>query len=68
VQAKRRRSKDFTPIFKGAELRPGAVVELRVTQGGAIGRVDRFVIRDAKSPTRVRRCLPPGVSKPRSCA
>jgi hypothetical protein len=67
VKVKKAGRKDFTKLFKRAELKPGAVIDLRVLQTGAIGRVDRFVIRDGKVPKRVLRCLPPGVKKPRAC-
>ena len=43
---------DFTRLFRGAASKPGAVLEVRVLQRGAIGRVDRFRIRDAKPPAR----------------
>ena len=43
-------SKDFTKLFKGAKLKPKAVIDVRVLQTGAIGRVDRFVIRTGKLP------------------
>ena len=58
---------DFTRLFRGARLAPGAVLEVRVLQRGAIGRVDRFRIRDAKLPARQLRCLPPGARTPRNC-
>ena len=59
--------KDFTKLFKKAKLKPKAVLDVRVLQTGAIGRVDRFVIRNAKLPKREQRCLPPGVKKPVRC-
>jgi hypothetical protein len=67
VKVKKAGRKDFTKLFKGAELKPGAVIDVRVLQTGAIGRVDRFVIRDGKVPKRVLRCVPPGAKKPRAC-
>jgi hypothetical protein len=67
VKVKKAGSKDFTKLFKRAKLKPGAVIEVRVLQTGAIGRVDRFVIRDGKVPKRVLRCMPPGAKKPRAC-
>jgi hypothetical protein len=68
VKVKKAGAKDFTKLFKRAKLKPGAVIEVRVLQTGAIGRVDRFVIRDGKVPKRVLRCLPPGAKKPRACS
>jgi hypothetical protein len=67
VKVKKAGSKDFTKLFKRAKLKPRAVIEVRVLQTGAIGRVDRFRIRDGKVPKRVLRCLPPGAKKPRAC-
>ncbi len=67
VRMKKAGTKDFTKLFKTAELKPKAVIDVRVLQTGAIGRVDRFVIRDAKLPKRVQQCIPFGRKKPRSC-
>jgi hypothetical protein len=67
VSVKKAGTKDFTKLFKKAELKPKAVIDVRVLQTGAIGRVDRFVIRDAKLPKRVQRCIPFGAKKPRAC-
>jgi hypothetical protein len=49
-------------------LRPGTVIEIRVTKRGAIGKFTRFLIRKGKPPTRTDRCLPPGAKRPRTCA
>jgi hypothetical protein len=67
VRAKTSGRKDFTKLFKRARLKPGAVLDVRVLQTGAIGRVDKFKIRNRKEPRRIPRCLPPGVKKPRAC-
>ena len=48
---------NLTKRFKSKRLRPGAVVELRVTAPGAIGKVQRFTIRKRKEPKR-RHALP----------
>jgi hypothetical protein len=67
VTVKKAGTKDFTKLFKKAKLKPKAVIDVRVLQTGAIGRVDRFIIRKAKLPKREQRCLPPGVKKPQRC-
>jgi hypothetical protein len=53
--------------LEGARLRKGAVVQLRVTRPGTIGRVNTWRIRAPKSPKLVRRCLRPGKKKPVAC-
>ena len=66
---KRPGAKDLTPLVKDARLEPGATLEVRVLEPGAIGRLDRFVMRDAKLPERVKRCIPFGTTKPQKrCA
>ncbi len=57
----------LTKRFKGARLRPGAVIEVRVSAEGAIAKVLRITIRKGKAPRRVTLCLPPGAAKPRAC-
>jgi hypothetical protein len=59
---------NLTKRFKSKRLRPGAVVELRVTAAGSIGKVQRFTIRKRKEPKRVTLCLAPGASKPKKCS
>jgi hypothetical protein len=53
--------------FARRTLRPGAVVQVFVTQRGAIGKYTRFRIRAGKPPSRVDRCLPPGGKRPVRC-
>ena len=53
--------------LRGAQLRKGAQVRLRITRPGAIGRVHTWTIRAPKAPKLVRRCLPPGSAKPARC-
>jgi hypothetical protein len=52
--------------FRGARLRHGTKVEVRVTQPQTIGRVSIFRFR-AGPPRRTERCLPPGATAPRPC-
>ena len=53
--------------LKGSRLRKGAVVALRVTRPGTIGRVNTWTIRAPKAPKLVRRCVVPGKKKPARC-
>ncbi len=55
------------PLFKRAKLRVGAVVEVRVTAPGAIGKVVRFTMRRRAIPRTTRLCLPAGAVKPGRC-
>jgi hypothetical protein len=48
-------------------LRPGAVLELRVTRAGMIGKVVRFTIRRSRLPAVQTLCLPPGATSPKRC-
>ena len=57
----------LTKRFKARRLKPGAVIELRVTAAGAIGKVQRITIRPRKEPKRTSLCLAPGASKPKQC-
>ncbi len=53
--------------LKGAHLRKGAVVRLRVTRPGTIGRVNTWKIRAPKAPKLVRRCVRPGAKQLSRC-
>jgi hypothetical protein len=57
----------FAPFLEGRELRPGAVVEVRITLAGRIGKVVRYRIRDRKTPRATVRCLIPGRKRPSAC-
>jgi PKD repeat protein len=48
-------------------LRPGTVIEIRVTARGEVGKYTRFVIRKGRPPKRVDRCLVPGSKRPVRC-
>jgi hypothetical protein len=45
------------------ELRKGAVVQLRVTRAGTIGRVRTWKVRAPKIPKIIDRCAQPGAKK-----
>lgn len=53
--------------LEDARLRKGAVVRLRVTRPGTIGRVNTWKIRAPKTPKLVRRCVRPGAKKLSRC-
>ena len=53
--------------LKGARLRKGAVVRLRVTRPATIGRVNTWRIRAPKTPKLVRRCVYPGAKQLSRC-
>ncbi len=48
-------------------LRPGTVIEIRVTKRGQVGKYTRFVIRRGRPPKRTDRCLAPGSTRPVRC-
>jgi hypothetical protein len=47
--------------------RPGATIEIRVTQPRTIGKYTRIKTRRGKAPLRIDRCLMPGSTKPVRC-
>jgi hypothetical protein len=46
---------------------PGAVIEIRITKRGTIGKYTRVRVKARSIPGRRDLCLMPGVSKPRRC-
>lgn len=52
----------FTALLKGHRLKPGVVIEIRITAAGAIGKVVRYKVRRGKLPRAQTRCLAPGTS------
>jgi len=59
---------DATRAFARRRLRPGTVVEARISASGFTGKVVRFTIRRSRSPRTALLCLPPGAFAPRACA
>jgi PKD domain-containing protein len=53
--------------FRKHRLRPGAMIEIRVTKRGEIGKFTRFRIRAGKPPTRTDRCILPASRRPVRC-
>jgi hypothetical protein len=56
------------PLLRGRRLRAGAVVEVRVTAPGFVGKVTRFRMRRARVPVKTSLCLSPGDEAARRCS
>ena len=65
LRRNRRGSASATKLFRGRRLRPGTVVEVRVTARYAIGAVRRLRMRSGSRPQSTTLCLPPGSTRPR---
>ena len=58
----------LTKVFKKKKLKPGAVIEVRTTASGYIGKVVRYTIRKKRTPKVQTLCLPAGASgSPTAC-
>ena len=62
------RLKLASAMRRNNRLRPRALVEVRVTAPGRIGKVFQFRIRAYKPPVTKTLCLPPGAKKPTRCS
>jgi hypothetical protein len=49
-------------------LAAGAILEIKISKPGQIGKYTRFVIRHGKLPTRIDGCLDAAGVKPIACA
>jgi IPT/TIG domain/Immunoglobulin I-set domain/Immunoglobulin domain len=69
VMASGRRAGTTLVEFRRFErsLRAGAVLEIRISKGGEIGKYTRFTIRRGKPPARVDTCLSPTGITPMVC-
>jgi len=56
-----------TKHFKGDQLLPGAVIEVRITARDTIGKIVRYTMRSRKLPAKRELCDPPGRQKPGRC-
>jgi hypothetical protein len=54
-------------LFKRRHLRPGAVITVRLTKPGWVGRIHVFTIRAGQRPSHRPACLAPGSTQPSSC-
>jgi hypothetical protein len=66
--ARRHGAVKLTPLFHKRRLRPGTVVEVRITAPGRIGRVSRVTIRSTKGPRLAILCLQPGATRATRCS
>ena len=55
----------FTGALDGEKLKPGAVIEVRITAAGWIGKVVRYTVRTGKLPKAQTLCLAPGAAEAR---
>jgi major membrane immunogen (membrane-anchored lipoprotein) len=69
ARAGKHRAGSVLIVFKRFQrsLRVGAVLEIRVTRAGQIGKYTRFVVRRGKLPSRLDTCLSPAGVKPMAC-
>jgi FG-GAP-like repeat/Putative metal-binding motif len=68
IKIKKSRSKlGIVKYIRKAKLRKGAVVELRITHAGSLGRVTRWTIRAPRPPKSRPRCIEPGAKKTIAC-
>jgi Tol biopolymer transport system component len=61
------RGRSMLRYVKGAKLRKGVVVKLRVTRPQTVGRMTIWKIRAPNTALITRRCVRPGVKKPGRC-
>jgi len=57
----------LSSFVRGARLRPGAKLEVRVTKSGKIGFVRTLTVRSGKAPLEADRCIAPGAKKTMKC-
>ena len=62
-----RKEMPFTSYVKGRHLRSGAVLQIRITLAGHLGKVVKYRMRKGKRPVVTVQCLDPGASKPGAC-
>jgi len=67
VRANAKGAVSLTKRFKGARLKPGAIVEVRISVPAAVAKVLRIRIRAKQAPKRTTLCLRPGAKKPGGC-
>jgi hypothetical protein len=65
--ARAKRRIDLLRPLRRARLRPGVVLEVRVTKPRTIGKVVRFTMRRRLAPGSEALCLPPGKRRAQSC-
>jgi len=55
-------------VFHGADLSPGAKIQISITAPSEVGKVEIFTTHRDSTPTVTTLCQPPGATKPRACA
>ena len=63
----RNRRANATKLFKGDQLAPGAVIEIKITAPDTMGKIVRYTMRSRKLPAKRELCDPPGRQKPGRC-
>jgi sugar lactone lactonase YvrE len=63
----RRRNADASKATRKGKLRKGAVIQVRITKPGMIGKVVLYRVPKNGLPVGRIRCLPPGANKPARC-
>jgi hypothetical protein len=57
----------LTRYVRGARMRPGDSLEVRITRPGTVGKSVKYTVRSGRKPRKRERCLPPGATKPVKC-
>jgi alpha-tubulin suppressor-like RCC1 family protein len=60
-------SLQLAPNFAGAQLRPGAIVELEILARNRVGKVEIFTVQTRSVPMEATRCFEPGARAPQRC-
>jgi hypothetical protein len=58
----------LTKHVRGARMRPGASLEVRITRPGTVGKSVKYTVRAGRKPRKRERCLPPGSTTPVKCS
>ena len=58
----------LTRHVRGARMRPGDSLEVRITRPATIGKSVKYTVRSGRKPRKRERCLPPGATTPVKCA
>ncbi|MEA2424846.1 MAG: hypothetical protein QOH13_1256 [Thermoleophilaceae bacterium] len=59
---------ELAQLFKKRKLKPGTVIEIRVTKPAFVGKFFTLSTHAHKRPAAQTLCLPPGAAKPSACA
>ena len=67
LRASRSGTLQLGKLVKKRKLRPRSVLEVRILEGGKIGKVTRYTTARKRLPRRAVKCLAPGALKPGAC-